>query len=61
MAENNANNQLLGNTAFWTAAVRALESESAGRLLLDPWALPVLLPDMPHNWYITAQKEQVLL
>ena len=29
MAENNANKQTLGNTAYWTAAVRALAGRAA--------------------------------
>ena len=56
MADYNVNGQPLGNTASWTAAVRALEHERADRLFLDPCVLPVQLPDIPHNWYVTAQK-----
>ena len=38
MADNIAVGQSLGNTAYWTAAVRALESERVDRLFSDPWA-----------------------
>ena len=37
MADNIAVGQSLGNTAYWTAAVRALESERVDRLFSDPW------------------------
>ena len=38
MTANNADKQTLGNTAYWTAAVRALEHRRAERLFSDPWA-----------------------
>lgn len=38
MADSHANAQTLSNTAFWTAAVRALEHQRPDRLFADPWA-----------------------
>ena len=38
MVEKTNSSNLLGSTAHWTAAVRALESKREDRLLNDPWA-----------------------
>ena len=38
MLKNSASENLLGSTARWTAAVRAIESTRDDRLFDDPWA-----------------------
>ncbi len=59
MAENNANKQTLGNTAYWTAAVRALEYERADRLFSDPWA-QTLAGEVGAAWMAERSPESVV-
>lgn len=41
--------QMLGTTAYWTAAVRAAENQREDRLFEDPWAAP-LAGDVGAQW-----------
>lgn len=52
-------NDLLGATAYWTAAVRAHESERADRLFHDPWAA-ALAGEPGNSWMAPRTPESVL-
>ncbi len=58
MADNIAVGQSLGNTAYWTAAVRALESERVDRLFSDPWA-QALAGEVGAAWMAGRMAESV--
>ncbi len=58
MTENKAMGQSLGNTAYWTAAVRAQESERADRLFSDPWA-KALAGEVGAAWMAGRTPESV--
>ena len=58
MADNIAVGQSLGNTAYWTAAVRALESERVDRLFSDPWA-KALAGEVGAAWMAGRTAESV--
>lgn len=49
----------LGSTAFWTAGVRARESERADCLINDPWAA-ALAGDVGMAWIATRTPESVV-
>ena len=51
--------QSLGATAYWTAAVRALESERADRLFSDPWA-KALAGEVGAAWMAGRTPESVV-
>jgi len=59
MVENNSNNKSLGNTAYWTAAVRALEHARPDRLFSDPWA-QALAGEVGAAWIAGRSPESVV-
>jgi len=59
MREFNRSGQSLGATAYWTAAVRALEHERADRLFFDPWA-KALAGEIGAAWMAERSPESVV-
>ncbi len=59
MTENKKMGQSLGNTAYWTAAVRAQEDERADRLFSDPWA-KALAGEVGTAWIAQRTPESVV-
>lgn len=49
----------LGATAFWTAAVRAMENTRADRLFADPWA-EALTGEVGAAWMADRTPESVI-
>lgn len=59
MSGNKTTDQLLGMTAYWTAAVRARESERQDRLFSDPWAA-LLAGEAGSTWIESKSADSVL-
>ncbi len=59
MTAHNVNDHALGNTAFWTAAVRALEHERPDHLFSDPWA-QALAGEVGAAWIAQRTAESVV-
>lgn len=58
MLANRTSHQLLGSTAYWTASVRARESEREDSLFHDPWAVD-LAGDIGRTWIESRSTESV--
>ncbi|MFO7678915.1 MAG: SAM-dependent methyltransferase [Chloroflexota bacterium] len=56
--EKTTSEQLLGSTAYWTAAVRARENEREDALFHDPWAA-ALAGDVGMTWIAPRPAESV--
>jgi methyltransferase (TIGR00027 family) len=59
MADYNVNDHALTHTAYWTAAVRALEHARPDRLFSDPWA-QVLAGEVGAAWIAQRTPESVV-
>jgi methyltransferase (TIGR00027 family) len=59
MAENTQTNPPLASTAYWTAAVRALESARPNALFHDPWAA-ALAGETGQAWITQRTPDKVL-
>jgi methyltransferase (TIGR00027 family) len=59
MSANDTANRLLGETALWTASVRARESQREDRLFSDPWAA-ALAGEHGSTWIAQRSEEGTL-
>jgi len=59
MLEKEATDYSLGSTAYWTAAVRAMEHARPGRLINDPWS-EALAGEVGAAWIASRTPESVL-
>ena len=59
MADYNVNDHALTHTAYWTAAVRALEHARPDRLFFDPWA-QALAGEIGAAWIAGRTPESVV-